>query len=222
MTKRLYITLLAMLLTAPALWARPQSRYVHTDTICNASLQTMQGLADRFAYEFQTDVDKLFDWAFKGTGDCNTGKEKDAIILRYKDRKYDVKTKTGDVTIDIYVLGSRMFKDNHLVTVYHPKETNGKGKKQSRIYATYTGSLLETGEMILQFDSIAPEKTAVHYEFNVTFGKFFSAFISDKTWRQVAEWRLKRIIGNIVEYAETGKVEDKKDDLPNQGKSKKK
>jgi len=203
------------------MWARPQSRFVHADTICTASQAQLQALADRFAIEFQTDPDLLFEWAFKGTGDSNTGKDKDAIILRYKERKYDAKTKEGDVAIDIYVLGTRMFRDNHLKTKYHTRETNAQGKRQSRIYATYTGSLLETGEMILSFDSIAPQKTAVHYDFNITFGKFFSAFISDKTWKQVAEWRLKRIFDNIIEYAETGKVEEKKDDLPNQGGKKK-
>lgn len=212
------LTLVVMIsLVAVICWGRPQSRYVHTDTICNASQAALQALADRMAYEFQTDPDLLFDWAFKGTGDQNTGKEKDAIILRYKERKYDADKKEGDVAIDIYVLGARMFKDNHLITRYHQKEKLKGGKTQSRIYATYTGSLLEEGEMLLRFDSIAPEKTAIHYEFNITFGKFFSAFVSDKRWKQVAEWRLKKIIANVVEYAETGKVEDKEDDLPAQG-----
>lgn len=208
----------AVICVAVSCLGRPQSRYVHTDTVCNASLTELRQLADRFAYEFQTDPDQLFDWAFKGTGDQNTGKEKDAIILRYKERTYDAEKKLGDVALDIYVLGARMFRDNHLTTVYHPKERLKSGKIQSRIYATYTGSLLEEGEMLLRFDSIAPKKTAIHYEFNITFGRFFSAFISDKTWAQVAEWRLERILANFVEYAETGKVEDREDDLPAQGK----
>lgn len=207
--KRLLIICISIFSAAVYSWGRPQSRQVQTDTICNVPIAKMRAIADRFAYEFQTDQEALFEWAFKGTGDENSGKGKDAIMLRYKDRTYDAQKRTGDVAIDIYVLGARMFKDNHLTTVYEPKEKDKNGKPQSRIYATYSGSLLEGGEMIFRFDSIAPNKTAAHFEFNITFGKFFSAFISDKTWQQVAVWRIRTIFCNIKEFAETGKVKDK-------------
>lgn len=206
----LYIAMLGLLPVCAA--ARPQTRQVVKDTIVNASTEHLCELSDRFAMEFQTNPDLLFDWAFLGTGDQgNGGKGKDAIILRYKDRKYDAKKKIGDVAIDIYVLGAKMFRDNHLVTKYEA----GSGKRmpvKNRIYATYTGSLLEEGEMVFRFDSISPTKTAVHYEFNITFGKFFSAFISDKTWKQVAVWRIERIFENFSEYAETGKVTEREED----------
>lgn len=206
-----FITICISILSATAFsWGRSQSRNVQTDTICNAPIAELRAIADRFAYEFQASPDALFEWAFKGTGDSNSGKGKDANMLRYKERTYDAKKRTGDVALDIYVLGAKMFRDNHLTTVYQPKELLKNGEKQSRIYATYSGSLLEGGEMIFRFDSIAPNKTAAHFEFNITFGKFFSSFISDKTWQQVAVWRIKTIFGNIKEFAETGKVEDKK------------
>ena len=92
-----------------AAFARPQRREVVVDTVCNTSLKELLLVADRFCYQFQACPDSLFSWAYIGLGEQDTTKQKtkesrDAIQLRYKDRVYDPKLKTGDVAIDIYHL----------------------------------------------------------------------------------------------------------------------
>ena len=212
--KRLMIIAAAVLLGAHA-WARPQTREVVRDTICETSIERMMEVANKFCYQFQACPDSLFAWAYVGTGELEVAESKskesrDAIQLRYKDRVYDSKQKTGDVAIDIYVLGVRWWKDQHLGTKYRiEKPANSPYPLTSHMVATYSGSILEGGNFIIRMEPISPTRTRIHYEFSLTFGKVLSAFISDKTWRNAIEWRLSMILDNLVEYAETGTVAPK-------------
>lgn len=200
-----------------ASFARPQRREVVIDTVCNTSLKDLLLTADRFCYQFQACPDSLFSWAYVGLGEQEdpnkekTKESKDAIKLRYKDRVYDPKLKTGDVAIDIYVLGVRWWKDQHLGTKYVlTRPAHSPYPLTAFMKATYSGSILEGGDFILRMEPISPTQTKVHYEFRLVFGKVLSAFISDKTWHNAIEWRLATILDNIIEYAETGTVQPKK------------
>ena len=200
-------------LSVSAFAIRPQKRAVIIDTVCNASWQTTLKTMDKFCYQFQACPDSLFQWAFRGTGgqgkvnEAKSKESRDAIQLRYKDRVYDPVYKTGDVAIDIYILGSRWWKDQHLGTKYIlSRPAKAKFPLTAHLTATYSGSILEGGDIIMVMEPISDTQTKVHYEFSFVFGKVLSSFISDKTWHNVAEWRLKRILQNLIEYAETGQV----------------
>ena len=199
---------------------RPQARAVVIDTICNAPWQSMLLTADKFCYQFQACPDSLFDWAYLGLNEIapepkkeETKKNKesrDAIQLRYKDRTYDAKNKTGDVAIDIYILGTRWWKDQHLGTKYVlSRPAKSKFPLTAKMTATYSGSILEGGTFIIRLEPINEHQTRVHYEFGLVFGKVLSSFISDKTWQNAIEWRFATILENLVEHAETGTVQPK-------------
>ena len=181
---------------------RPQDRHVKVDTVCRCTPAQFQKTIDKFFYQFQTNSDSLFNWAYLNTGGDGNEKEggKDAIRLQYAEAKYDPVEKKGDLGLDIYVLGSKMFPDRHLFT-----QNFG-----STLGVTYSGSLLENGSIVFKVDSVAPMRTKVHYEFNFVFGKFFSLLISDNTWEEVIKWRLEQVLTNLIEYTETGKVTDHK------------
>lgn len=206
---------LALLVSTYTFAIRPQAREVVIDTICNAPLQAMLKTANKFCYQFQACPDSLFTWAYAGTGDeLATGKttkeSRDAIQLRYKDRVYDPKNKTGDVAIDIYVLGVRWWKDQHLGTkCVLSRPAKAKYPLTAHMTATYSGSILEGGDFILRMEPVSETQTRIHYEFRLVFGKVLSTFISDKTWQNAIEWRLETILENLVEYAETGTVQPK-------------
>ena len=211
---RYKITFLLLLIAGVA-FARPQKRGVVVDTVCNASLETMLRAAERFCTQFQMQSDSLAKWAYvgisekekEGSSDKPTKESRNAIRLDYKERVYDPVLKTGDVAIDIYVLGVRWWKDQHLGTKYMViKPTNEPEAKTAKLIATYSGSILEGGEVIFSLHPINATHTRVRYEFNLTFGRVLSAFISDKTWKNAVEWRFRMIIRNIIEFAETGTV----------------
>jgi len=208
-------TSLFLLTLALSVFARPQRREVVIDTLCNASIETVLAVAERFCYQFQACPDSLFEWAYLGLGEAEVKESKskesrDAIQLRYKERVYDPKLKTGDVVIDIYVLGTRWWKDTHLGTkriLTRPAEA--PYPLTEHMTATYTGSVLQGGDFIMRMSPVSPTQTSVHYEFSLTFGKVLSAFISDKTWRNAIQWRFETIFENLIECAETGTVQQK-------------
>ena len=208
-------TLLLLLLVSATAFARPQMREVVRDSIVNAPFRDVLLTANRFCYEFQACPDSLFEWAYLGLDEAeivqSSSKEsRDVIQLRYKDRVYDPVNKTGDVAIDIYVLGVRWWKNQHLGTKYVlSRPAKSKYPLTAKMTATYSGSILEGGTVLMRMEPISETQTSVHYEFRLVFGKVLSAFISDKTWQNAIEWRLSTIFDNLVEYAETGTVTPK-------------
>ena len=210
-----YKLLFLTLLLSATVFGRPQRREVVIDTVCNSSLNELLKVVERYCYQFQACPDSLFLWAYLGMEEreiteSKSKESRDAIQLRYKDRVYDAKHKTGDVAIDIYVLGVRWWKDQHLGTKrVLTRPANAKYPLTDHMTATYTGSILEGGDIIFRMEPISPTQTRLHYEFVLTFGRVLSAFISDKTWRNAIEWRLETICENIVECAETGTVQKK-------------
>lgn len=213
----------SLFLSTYAFALRPQMREVVIDTVCNAPLHNMLMTANKFCYQFQACPDSLFDWAYLGLSEMppepptetaqpakKTKEGRDVIQLRYKDRVYDPKHKTGDVAIDIYVLGVRWWKDQHLGTKYVlSRPAKSKYPLTAHMTATYSGSILEGGDFVLRMEPISANQTRVHYEFRLVFGKVLSTFISDKTWQNAIEWRFATILENLVEHAETGTVKDK-------------
>jgi len=208
-------TLILVLLVSATAFARPQMREVIRDSVVNAPFRDVLLTADRFCYEFQACPDSLFEWAYLGLDEAeiveSSSKEsRDVIQLRYKDRVYDPTNKTGDVAIDIYVLGVRWWKNQHLGTKYVlSRPAKSKYPLTAKMTATYSGSILEGGTVLMRMEPISETQTSVHYEFRLVFGKVLSAFISDKTWQNAIEWRLSTIFDNLVEYAETGTVTPK-------------
>ena len=206
--KLLFISLLC----SAVLFARPQTRAVIIDTVCNAPMQKMLSTSNKFCYQFQACPDSLFSWAYLGIDKPQenvpqTKESRNAIQLIYKERIYDPKLKTGDVTLDIYVLGVRWWKDQHLGTEYsQTTPIHARYPLTTHMTATYSGSLLDGGDVIFRMEPLDAKRTIVHYEFSIGFGRFLSAFISDNVWKNAIEWRFEVILENLVECAETGTV----------------
>ncbi|MBR4704379.1 MAG: hypothetical protein IKP02_02110 [Paludibacteraceae bacterium] len=209
------LVFLMLMTVSLSVFARPQRREVIIDTVCNAPLKQMLTVTNRFCRQFQAGPDSLFEWAYLGLAEepsePKTKESRDAIQLRYKDRVYDPKLKTGDVAVDIYVLGVRWWKDQHLGTKYMlTRPVNASYPLTAHLKATYSGSILEGGDMVMVLEPISDTQTRIHYEFRLVFGRVLSAFISDKTWHNAIEWRFGVILENMIECAETGTVLPKK------------
>lgn len=186
--------------------ARPTHRSVVKDTVCQCSAEHFQYVIDKFFYQFQTNSDSLFQWVYLNTGGDGSDKDengKNAVGIRYAGATYDPLTHTGDQVLDIYVLGSKMFPNKHLVTVNHG----------TYMTATYSGSLLDDADIRFHLKPVDDNRIDIHYEFNLVFGKFFALFVSDKVWYNTIKWRLEQVLYNLIEYAETGTVTRKETEL---------
>lgn len=195
---KFFIFVLCTLFSCSVFASRPRERAVVVDTICGCSAERFRQVVDKFFFQFQTNSDSLFQWVYLNTeGDGNKDEGgKDAIALRYGDAKYDPVTRSGDLAIDIYVFGAKMFADRHIYTQNYGTSMN----------ATYSGRLLDNLDIIFHVDSIGPEQIRVRYDFKLRLGQMAAALVSDKTWHGAMRWRLEQLFANLVEFAETGTV----------------
>ena len=186
-------------------WER-QTRRIVVDTVFECSQERTEAVIDSFVYALQTDINSLFDWAFIGTGNQGDTKGKDAVSVVYTGNTYDPETRTGVLTLTIYVLGVPWFKNRELGSVYRDSVVNET--RHARLDITYSGALLQEANGQFHTRAIDAGRTALHFELNVVLGKFFSAFVTNKTWKEVAVWRIERIVANLKEFAETGRVSE--------------
>lgn len=181
-----------------------QTRRIVIDRVFECSEERTNAVIDTFVYALQTDINSLFDWAFIGTGNQGDTKGKDAVSIVYTGNTYESETRTGILTLTIYVLGVPWFKNRELGSVYRDSVVNET--RHARLDITYSGSLLQEANGQFHTKAIDAGHTVLHFELNVVLGKFFSALVTNKMWAEVAAWRIERIVDNLKEYAETGKV----------------
>lgn len=207
--KRLVLIITAIFLTVSifADEAR-QTRRVVMDQVWNCSYDRANEVIDLFVYEMQTDMNHLFTWAFLGTENQGDTKGKDAVSIKYVGNTYDPETRTGKLITTIEVLGVPWFKNREVGSVYRDSVVNKT--RYARLEITYSGSLLQAANGQFHTTPIDANHTQMHFELNVVLGKFFSAFVTTKTWNEVAAWRIQMMVNNVKEYAETGTVQPKK------------
>ena len=181
-----------------------QTRRVYLERVFDCPKERAEAVVDTFVYALQTDINSLFDWAFLGTGEQGDPKGKDAVSVVYTGNSYEVETRTGILTLTINVLGMPWFKNRELSSIYRDSVVNET--RHAKLDITYSGALLQAADGQFHTTALNENQTQVDFELNVTLGKFFSAFVTNKMWNEVAVWRIEKMIDNIKEYAETGKV----------------
>ncbi|MBO4666102.1 MAG: hypothetical protein J5612_04445 [Paludibacteraceae bacterium] len=198
------ILLACICIVASAQNADRQTRRIVLDRVFECSEARTNAVIDTFVYALQTDINSLFDWAFIGTGNQGDSKGKDAVSIVYTGNTYEPETRTGVLTLTIYVLGVPWFKNRELGSVYRDSVVNET--RHARLDITYSGSMLQDANGQFHTKALGSDRTDLHFELNVVLGKFFSALVTNKMWAEVAAWRIERIVDNLKEYAETGKV----------------
>ncbi len=184
-----------------------QTRRVVMDQVWDCSFERANEVIDLFVYEMQTDMNHLFTWAFLGTENKGDTKGKDAVSIKYVSNTYEPETRTGVLVTTIEVLGIPWFKNREVGSVY--RDSIVDGTRYARLEITYSGSLLQSANGQFHTTPIDDDHTKMHFELNVVLGKFFSAFVTNKTWSEVAAWRIQTMVNNVKEYAETGTVTPK-------------
>ena len=198
-----YLGILLLVLWAQSVsadnWERQTRRFV-SERVFDCSQARTEAVIDTFVYALQTDINSLFDWAFAGTGNQGDSKGKDAVNIVYTGNRYEPETRSGVLTMTIYVLGMPWFKNRELGSVYRDSVVNET--RHARLDITYSGSLLEKADGQFHTKAIDAGHTRVQFEINIVFGKFFSAFVTNKRWNEVAVWRLEKMLDNLKEFAE--------------------
>lgn len=158
---------------------------------------------DRLVYEFQTNPDTLFSWAFMGMGQQGD-EDKDAIVLVLNDITYIPEQHYSKLLMDIVVPKFRTFRDVELESLV--TDTMVGPVRHVRVDIYYAGNLLKEAYGNFYVMPIGNNVCTLSIDINVRFGWFFNIFVSRRVYKNVVEWRVNTFMDNLKEMVETGKV----------------
>ena len=163
-----------------------------SDSICN--VVTLD-----FEYQMRYNLDELFGWALKG---MNLRKEKNELMVFYfKSTTYNKETNTirgiGDVIVPEIITFPNIIVDSRI-----SEKKYKNGTKSINIDLLNSNVFLK--KMIGSFTVVPKKHKTCYYilETHIRFGWFFNFFITQKRYRSIIEWRLKRFVLNIRDEAE--------------------
>lgn len=165
-----------------------------------ASAQVANRIVDTLVYQFQTDPERLFDWAFVGTT-LQGDKDKDAFQLVWKENTYVAEENYSRLMLDVVVPGFTTFHDLAIETVA-TDSFDAQGNRHARLDLHYSGKMLRLFNLTFSVLPVTQDSCTLRLEGEVKFGWFFNIFISRKVYRNVIEWRLQRFLLNVRRRAE--------------------
>ena len=163
-----------------------------------ASNDVVTSVADYLVTDFHNSPGHLFTWALKDLGLQNKNNE---LIIVFKSSTHDVKTGITHGVFDIVVPGVTTFSNIKVdAIVSKTKYTSGVVKVTANI--VYSSLLLKNavGTILL-----VPQKNnniAVITDVDINFGWFFNFFITQKRYKSIVEWRIKKFTENIIDECE--------------------
>jgi len=152
-----------------------------------------------FVYQMHDNLDALFGWALKG---MNLRKEKNELMVFYfKSTKYNKETHTvrgiGDVIVPGVITFPNIIVDSRLT---EKRFTNGKSTVD--IDLLYSDGFLKKMYGIFTVIPKRNNTSLFTLETHIRFGWFFNIFITQHRFKQIMEWRLKKLVHNLRDEAE--------------------
>jgi hypothetical protein len=152
-----------------------------------------------FVYQMHDNLDALFSWALKG---MNLRKEKNELMVFYfKSTKYNKETHTvrgiGDVIVPGVITFPNIIVDSRLT---EKRFTNGKSSVD--IDLLYSDGFLKKMYGIFTVIPKRNNTSLFTLETHIRFGWFFNIFITQHRFKQIMEWRLKKLVHNLRDEAE--------------------
>lgn len=171
----------------------------HCQVYVSASDSISNAVLNDFDYQMRYKLDALFGWALKG---MNLRKEKDELMIFYfKSTSYNKETNVIKCVGDIIVPGYITSPDINIESrISSQKFSNGK----SSFYIDLLNSNRFIKKMSSNFSVIPKKDKGVWFTLDtqVRFNWFFNIFITQKRFKSIMEWRLKRFVHNIKDEAE--------------------
>ena len=152
-----------------------------------------------FVSQMHDNLDALFGWALKG---MNLRKEKNEVMVFYfKSTKYNKDTHTvrgiGDVIVPGIITFPNIIVDSRLT---EKRFTNGKSSVD--IDLLYSDGFLKKMYGIFTVIPKRNNTSLFTLETHIRFGWFFNIFITQHRFKQIMEWRLKKLVHNLRDEAE--------------------
>lgn len=171
----------------------------YTQVWVTASDSISNEVTNDFNYQMHYNLDALFGWALKG---MNLRKEKNELMVFYfKSTKYNKETNVIRGVGDVIVPGIITFP-NIIIDSKLTDRRIKNGKRIVNLDLLYSDGFLK--KMNGTFTVIPKRSKASLFtlETHIRFGWFFNIFITQHRFRQIMEWRLKKLVHNLKAEAE--------------------
>ena len=163
-----------------------------------ASNEVATIVTDYLVSDFRNSPRHLFNWALKDLGLQNKNNE---LIIIFKSSTNDLKTGITHGVFDIVVPHITTFNNIKVdVIVTKTKYTNSTIKVNANII--YSSLLLKNAMGVI---TLVPQKNnelLMTTNVNINFGWFFNFFITQKRYKSIVEWRIKKFTENMIDECE--------------------
>jgi hypothetical protein len=168
-----------------------ETRFQDKTKVCN---EIALEVADYLVTDFHNSPGHLFTWALKGLGLQNKNNE---LIIVIKSSQHDPKTGITHGVFDIVIPGITTFSNIKVdAIVSKTKYTSGVVKVTANII--YSSLLLKNAIGTLLLIPQKNDDLVLITNVNINFGWFFNFFITQKRYKSIVEWRIKKFNENII------------------------
>jgi hypothetical protein len=165
----------------------------HCELPAKMSKNITLDVADYLVDDFHNSPGHLFTWALKDLGLQNSNNE---LIIIFKSSSHDNKTGITHGVFDIVVPHFTTFS-NIKVDAIVSKSTNTNGTVSVNAKIIYSSLLLKNAQGNLTFIPQRNNNYLLVSSVTINFGWFFNFFITQKRYKSIVEWRIKKFIENI-------------------------
>lgn len=163
-----------------------------------ASSVVVSEVTDNLVFDFHHTPSHLFSWALKDLGLQKKGNE---VIIIHKSSTNDEKTGITHGLFDIVIPNVTTFRDVRVdAKVGKIKLNNGISKVTADIQ--YSSFLLDKALCVF---TVIPQKNNEQIfvtNVKIKFGWFFNLFITQKRYKSIVEWRVRKFADNMHSESE--------------------
>jgi len=208
--KKLAILLLLLVSFTLHAWSSPTDSIstVYSDgefvSYCQVSVNASDSISNvvisKFTHQMCYDLDGLFKWGLKGMR-LDDGKT-ELLLFDFKTTTYNKKTcvlrAMGDVIVPGFTTIPNLYIDSKL-----SQKTYSNGRRDVRLDLYSANTFLKKMVGVCSYIPKGKNKTAYYIlETHIRFGWFFDLFVTQKRYKKILEWRLKKLVHNVKEESE--------------------
>jgi len=175
----------------------------HFVTHCKIKIDASNIVADKLIDDFirqnKYHLDSLFTWALKDLK--LQGEEGELLEYNLKSTIYDPETDIVHGKMDVRVPGIHTVKD-FLILTRVTKNVSEDGDIDMFFEVLDADAFIKTTTAMLKVVRIDEKSVWCTLESKMSFGWFFNIFITQKRYKETAEWRFKQLMINLKETAE--------------------
>ncbi|HLP05687.1 MAG TPA: hypothetical protein VK152_09685 [Paludibacter sp.] len=160
-----------------------------------ASDSIISFVTSKLVHDFRSAPSDLFNWALKDLGLQSSDNE---LIIIFKSSRYDPATGISHGLFDIEIPHIKKFKDVKVDAIVARKVyKNGVTKVSAHII--YSSLLLKSALGTLTVVPLKNNEKLLLTNVHIHFGWFFNIFITQRRYKGIVEWRVRKFTENMRE-----------------------